>query len=48
MKERIFPTTFILWIKEIQEEGRWMPLFDLDFKTFTNGPQKDNAYACAR
>jgi len=25
-----------------------MLLFDLDFKTFTNTPPKDNACACAR
>lgn len=41
IKERILPETFILQIKKkIQEEGRWMPLFDLDLKILQILPQR--------
>lgn len=40
IKERILPETLILQIKKFQEEGRWMPLFDLDLKTLQILPQR--------
>lgn len=38
--QRILPATFTFWLKEIQEEGRWISLFDLDLKLLQILPRR--------